>query len=185
MSRLPSQGSERPVARRVPFGRARRGALTWLWAALVTATVVAVDQLSKAAVRKSIVPGETRSVLPGVQLVNTRNQGVAFGFLPGRHLAVSLLVGAALLVLIVYFARHLDKPLIWLPTGLLLGGAFGNIVDRLRAGSVTDFVKFPLGWPPFNLADACITIGVLLLFFVIEGPRSQAESGGGPHEGKG
>lgn len=135
---------------------------------LVAAAVVLVDQLSKAAVRNSITPGETRSVLPGVQLVNTRNQGVAFGFLPGRHLVVSLLVGAALLVLVVYFARHLSKPLIWLPTGLLLGGAFGNVLDRLRGGSVTDFVKFPLGWPPFNLADACITIGVLLLFLVVE-----------------
>jgi signal peptidase II len=142
----------------------------------VTAVVVAIDQLSKAAVRNSIVPGETRSLLPGVQLVNTRNQGVAFGFLPGRHLAVSLLVGVALLILVVYFARHLDKPLIWLPTGMLLGGAFGNIVDRLRVGSVTDFVKLPLDWPPFNLADACITIGVLLLLFVIEGPRGRSES---------
>jgi signal peptidase II len=150
--------------------------LAWLWAALVTVAVVALDQLSKAAVRNSIVPGETRSVLPGIQLVNTRNQGVAFGFLPGRHLAVSLLVGAALLILVVYFARHLDKPLIWLPTGMLLGGAFGNILDRLRAGSVTDFVKLPLGWPPFNLADACITLGVLLLFFVIEGPSSRSEA---------
>lgn len=162
----------------MPFGHARPGALAWLWAALVTAVVVALDQLSKAAVRNSIVPGETRSVLPGLQFVNTRNQGVAFGFLPGRHLAVSLLVGAALLVLLVYFARHLDKPLIWLPTGMLLGGAFGNIVDRLRAGSVTDFVKLPLGWPPFNLADACITIGVLLLFFVIEGPRKHPATDG-------
>jgi signal peptidase II len=132
------------------------------------AVVVLLDQLSKAAVRNSIVPGETRSVLPGIQLVNTRNQGVAFGFLPGRHLAVSALVGIALLVLVVYFARHLSKPLIWLPTGMLLGGAFGNIVDRLRAGSVTDFVKLPLGWPPFNLADASITLGVLLFLLVIE-----------------
>jgi signal peptidase II len=139
------------------------------------AVVVGLDQLSKAAVRNSIVPGETRSVLPGLQLVNTRNQGVAFGFLPGRHLVVSLLVGAALLVLLIYFARHLSKPLIWLPTGMLLGGAFGNILDRLRAGSVTDFVKFPLGWPPFNLADASITIGVLLLFVIIEGPSHPAE----------
>jgi signal peptidase II len=132
------------------------------------AVVVGLDQLTKAAVRDSIVPGETRSILPGLQLVNTRNQGVAFGFLPGRHLAVSVLVGVALLVLVVYFARHLSKPLIWLPTGMLLGGAFGNVVDRLRAGSVTDFVKLPLGWPPFNLADASITVGVLLLLFVVE-----------------
>jgi signal peptidase II len=150
-----------------------------LWAALVCALVVAIDQASKAAVRKSIVPGETRSVLPGIQLVDTRNQGVAFGFLPGRHLAVSVLVGLALLVLLVYFARHLDKPLIWLPTGMLLGGAFGNVLDRLRAGSVTDFVKLPLGWPPFNLADACITVGVLLLLFVIEGPGSRSDSSDG------
>lgn len=159
---------------RQPAPRYGGGALAWLWAALVASAVVGVDQLSKRAVRNSIVPGETRSVLPGLQLVNTRNQGVAFGFLPGRHLAVSLLVGLALLVLLVYFARHLDKPLIWLPTGMLLGGAFGNIVDRLRAGSVTDFVKLPLGWPPFNLADASITIGVLLLFLVLEGPRAHS-----------
>jgi signal peptidase II len=139
------------------------------------ALVVALDQFSKVAVRNSIVPGETRGVLPGLQLVNTRNQGVAFGFLPGRHLAVSVLVGLALLVLVVYFARHLDKPLIWLPTGMLLGGAFASILDRLRAGSVTEFVKLPLGWPPFNLADASITIGVLLLFLVVEGHGGRSE----------
>jgi signal peptidase II len=149
--------------------------LPFLWAALVMVVVVALDQLTKAAVRDSIVPGETRGLLPGLQLVNTRNQGVAFGFLPGRHLAVSLLVGAALLVLLIYFARHYDRPLIWLPTGMLLGGALGNILDRLRAGSVTDFVKLPLGWPPFNLADASITLGVLLLFLVVEGPASRSE----------
>jgi signal peptidase II len=146
----------------------RRWGLPLLWAALVTLVVVVLDQLSKAAVRNSIVPGETRSVLPGLQLVNTRNHGVAFGFLPGRHVAVSLLVGTALLVLVVYFARHIDRPLIWLPTGMLLGGALGNVADRVRAGSVTDFVKLPLGWPPFNLADASITIGVLLLFLLAE-----------------
>jgi len=88
---------------------------------------------------------------------------------------VSVLVGVALLVLVVYFARHHDKPLIWLPTGLLLGGALGNILDRLRAGWVTDFVKLPLGWPPFNLADASITLGVLLLLLVIERPIRRSE----------
>jgi signal peptidase II len=153
--------------------RSNQGRLAWvgmplLWAALVMAVVVALDQISKAAVRNSIVPGETQGVLPGLELVNTRNRGVAFGFLPGRHLAVSALVGLALLVLVVYFARNLHKRLIWLPTGMLLGGAFGNIIDRLHAGSVTDFVKLPLGWPPFNLADASITLGVLLLFLVVE-----------------
>jgi signal peptidase II len=151
--------------------RATRPALAWLWAALVVVVVVGADQLSKAAVRASIVPGDTRGLLPGIQLVNTRNQGVAFGFLPGDHVAVTALVAVALLALLLYFARNRDRPLIWLPTGMVLGGALGNVLDRLRDGSVTDFVKLPLGWPPFNLADASITVGVLLLLFVMERPK--------------
>jgi signal peptidase II len=54
---------------------------------------------------------------------------------------------------------------------MLIGGAIGNVVDRLRAGSVTDFVKLPLGWPPFNLADVSITLGVVILFLVIDHER--------------
>jgi signal peptidase II len=149
----------------------------WARVALVALVVVALDQLSKSAVRHSIVAGEERRVLPGIELVDTRNHGVAFGFLPGDHLAVTIVIGLALLALLAYFARHSARPWIWLPTGMLLGGALGNVVDRLREGSVTDFVKLPLGWPPFNLADVSITLGVLLLLLVIERPagdRSRA-----------
>jgi signal peptidase II len=140
----------------------------WVWALATASIVVSLDQLSKAAVRNSIAPGETRSVLPGLQFVNTRNRGIAFGFLPGRHWAITALIALALLALLVYFARNAAAPLIWLPTGMLIGGALGNVIDRIRAGSVTDFVKLPLGWPPFNLADAAITIGVLLLALTVE-----------------
>ena len=62
---------------------------------------------------------------------------------------------------------HIDKPLIWLPTGMLLGGSIGNIIDRVRDGAVTDFVKLP-AWPAFNVADISITFGVLVLLWVIE-----------------
>jgi len=139
----------------------------------VAAVVIGADQASKAAVRSSITPGEERRFLPGVQLVNTRNHGVAFGFLPGSHVGVTILIAVALLVLLVYFARHLDRPWIWLPTGMLVGGALGNVIDRVRAGAVTDFVKLPLGWPPFNLADASITVGILALFVVIDRGRAR------------
>ena len=54
---------------------------------------------------------------------------------------------------------------------MLVGGALGNVIDRVRAGSVTDFIKLPLGWPPFNLADMSITLGVLALFLVIDHAR--------------
>ena len=135
------------------------------------ALVVAVDQLTKHAVEHSIVPGEERRLLPGIQLVNTRNRGVAFGFLPGNHIAVTILVSIALLALLAYFALHASRPLMWLPTGMIIGGALGNILDRLRHGSVTDFVKLPLGWPPFNLADASITLGILVLFLLVDRRR--------------
>jgi signal peptidase II len=57
---------------------------------------------------------------------------------------------------------------------MLLGGALGNILDRLRHGSVTDFIKLPLGWPPFNLADTAITLGILILFLLIDHSRHAA-----------
>jgi signal peptidase II len=148
-----------------------RASSAWIRTAVVAAAVIAIDQLSKHAVRSGIVPGEEHKVLPGLALVDTRNHGVAFGFLPGDHLAVTIVIGVALLALLVYFARHATRPLIWLPTGMLIGGALGNIIDRLREGSVTDFIKLPLGWPPFNLADTSITLGVLILVLIIERPR--------------
>jgi signal peptidase II len=149
----------------------RDRARPWALAALVTAVVVGLDQLTKQLVRESIARGEERRLLPGVQLVDTRNHGVAFGFLTGSQTVVTILIGVALAVLLGFFARNARMRLIWLPTGMLLGGALGNVLDRLRGGSVTDFVKLPLGWPPFNLADAAITIGIVLLFLLVEHAR--------------
>ncbi|HYB24102.1 MAG TPA: signal peptidase II [Solirubrobacteraceae bacterium] len=146
-------------------------ALAWLRAALVLACVVGLDQLSKHIVEHSIVPGEQRKFLPGIQFVDTRNRGVAFGLFPGNHLVVTVLVSLALLVLLAYFTLHARRALIWLPTGMIVGGALGNVLDRLRHGSVTDFIKLPLGWPPFNLADTSITLGILILFLLIDRTR--------------
>jgi signal peptidase II len=148
-----------------------RSTVAWVRVGLVLIAVIAADQLSKHAVEHSIVPGEEHKLLPGVQLVDTRNHGVAFGFLPGSQVAVTILIALALLLLLAYFARHTALPLLWLPTGMLLGGALGNILDRLRHGSVTDFIKLPLGWPPFNLADTSITLGILILFLLIDHSR--------------
>jgi len=155
--------------------RLPRAARAWIRAGLVALVVIALDQVSKHAIRQSIVQGEERKLLPGVQLVNTRNHGVAFGFLPGNHVGVTILIGLALLLLLVYFARHATEPLIWLPTGMLIGGALGNIADRVRDGAVTDFIKLPLGWPPFNLADTSITLGIVILFLVVDHARNAAK----------
>jgi signal peptidase II len=142
-------------------------ARTLVRAGLVLALVVGLDQLTKALVRGGIEIGDEDSVLPGVSLVHVRNSGVAFGAFSGGGLIVVALVTAALGALLFYFFTHLDKRLVWLPTGLLLGGSIGNIIDRVRDGAVTDFVKLP-AWPAFNVADVSITFGVLVLLWVIE-----------------
>ena len=77
---------------------------------------------------------------------------------------------AALAALVVFFCLNHRRRLAWLPTGLLIGGAVGNLVDRLRGDGVTDFVKLP-AWPAFNVADVCITFGVVALVYVLEQPR--------------
>src|ERR1700736_2188042 len=115
-----------------------RPAGAWVRAGLVLVLVVAADRLSKHAIERSIVSGDEQKLLPGIQLVNTRNHGVAFGFLPGSHTGVTIVIALALLALLAYFVRHSAQPLIWLPTGMLLGGAIGNVIDRLRQGAVTD-----------------------------------------------
>jgi signal peptidase II len=149
----------------------------YLRALLVLLLVLILDQLSKRLVSHSIVVGGEVKLLPGISFVDTHNHGVAFGLAAGSQLAVTLLVSVALLALLAYFVIHSSRPLIWLPVGLLLGGALGNLLDRLREGYVVDFVKLPLGWPPFNLADLSIVIGVLLLLLVIERPPARPPSG--------
>jgi signal peptidase II len=145
--------------------------LFWARAVLVVVVVLAIDRLTKHAVESSIQQGEERPFLPGVEIVHTRNAGVAFGLLSGAH--VYLTIGLAMLVVLVLviFALRVVKGPAWLPVGMILGGALGNVIDRLRFGSVTDFIKLPLGWPPFNLADASITIGVIVLALLASRPE--------------
>ena len=142
-----------------------RGA--WLRTAIVFACVVAADQVVKELVTSSLQRGEARDLVAGIKLVNTRNTGVAFGQLQGAGAIVTVLIAAAVVALLVYVARNAQRPLVWLPAGLLLGGALGNVIDRVREGAVVDFLKLP-HWPAFNVADAAITVGVLALVFVME-----------------
>ena len=141
-------------------------------AALLTAgVVVVVDQASKQIADRNIVRGDAVDVFPGLQVVNARNTGVAFGALEGGGALLAVLIGISLALLLGYFALHRDQPWLWLPVGLLFGGALGNLADRAREGAVIDFID-PVAWPAFNLADACIVVGVFALLYVVEGrPR--------------
>jgi signal peptidase II len=143
-----------------------------LRAALVAAGVLALDQATKAIVRAEIARTERIDVLPGIDLVNTRNRGVAFGLFADGGALLAIVAALTLAGLLAFFATHTDRRLVWLPTGLLIGGAAGNLIDRVTEGSVTDFVDLPL-WPAFNVADMAITFGVISLLYVLEGPPSR------------
>jgi signal peptidase II len=142
-------------------------AAAWGRAGLVMLAVLVADQITKAIVSDSLARGERRDLILGIDLVHVRNQGIAFGLFDGGGALLTVVTLGALTLLLVYFALHATRPLLWLPTGLLLGGALGNLLDRAREGAVTDFIDLPL-WPAFNVADMAITAGVLTLLLSLE-----------------
>jgi signal peptidase II len=153
----------------LPKGRAgsRVRAVALARAALVVAAVVGLDQLTKHTIAAGIDPGETKKFLPAINLVHVRNTGVAFGFLSGGGAVVLVFTLFALIGLVGFLAIRPARPWLWLPTGMLVGGALGNLIDRLASGSVIDFIKLP-AWPAFNVADMSITFGVIALVLVLE-----------------
>jgi signal peptidase II len=142
-------------------------------AALVAVVVVVLDQVTKSLVRANIALGDQHKFLPGVTLVHDRNTGVAFTLFAGGGALVLVITFAALALLVGYFAMRPDRHLLWLPTGMLVGGAVGNLIDRIGSGAVTDFIKLP-HWPAFNVADMSITFGVFVLLWVLEAPRAKS-----------
>ena len=159
-----TQATASPKVRFVAFARA----------GLVAALVVGLDQLTKHTVAAGIADGQTRSLIPGVKLVHVRNTGVAFSLFSGGGALVLVFTLLVLALLVGYLARRPDRPLLWLPTGMLVGGALGNLIDRVANGAVTDFIKLP-AWPAFNVADMSITFGVLVLVWVLEGRRGDRD----------
>jgi signal peptidase II len=150
----------------------KRGLEVLVPALAACGVVVAIDQGTKTLARTLVDRGDRVEVLPFLAFQNVRNKGVAFGLggdIPAVVIGATILVLLGLLVFLA--ARSRTGWLIWLPAGLLIGGALGNLADRVRDGAVTDFIDLPL-WPTFNLADVAIVAGVLLLLFDVERSES-------------
>ena len=137
-------------------------ARAWRLAGALSAAVVIVDQIAKALIETKMVPGEHVDVLGPLGFTLAHNEGVAFGLASGGGAALVVLTIVALIFVSVLFARNPTRPWMWVAFGLLAGGAIGNLADRVRVGAVTDYVDV-FSWPPFNLADVAITLGVLVL----------------------
>jgi signal peptidase II len=149
--------------RRVPA----RNIKSWLWLA---AALIAVDQISKWIVLGALQPGETRYVAPFFNWVLTFNSGAAFSFLSDAggwqrwlFTALALVVSGWIVTLL---RRHTSEFRLSLALTLVLAGALGNVIDRLRFGAVVDFIQWHVAgyyWPAFNVADSAITVGAILL----------------------
>lgn len=130
---------------------------------LTTLLVLAIDQLSKLWVVNNFTPGESRALLGQVlSLTYVQNQGAAFGILPGRSWLFFICALLVILILVVLNSSQRQPAGMQVIFGLIMAGAMGNLLDRLRLNYVVDF--FDLGWwPVFNIADMAIVCGGILL----------------------
>ena len=137
------------------------------WFVLVAAAVVALDQFTKWVIRQEIEYGTAIWDLGFFRLVHITNSGAAFGMLQGAGplLVVTSVIGGAAIVVFL-FNPGFAHPLMRVGLALMLGGAIGNLIDRVRVGEVVDFLKVP-NFPAFNVADSAITIGVVALLWTL------------------
>ena len=142
---------------------------TW-YMALLTVVIVGLDQLTKYLVRSNLELYEDwmpiEWLAPIVTITRIRNSGASFGMFPAGGLFFTI-IGFIVVAAIVYYYHSLEGSQWWVRTalGMQLGGALGNLADRVRFGSVTDFVNFKY-FPVFNVADSAIVIGVVILIIV-------------------
>ncbi len=134
--------------------------------------VIIADQLSKTWIRTNLDIGQRLFDTGFLQIVHVYNTGAAFGIFKDHSFTLTIVAFVGIIViLLLVFVLHsrwyfIDGMLVTSAVGLVLGGTIGNLIDRLRLGHVTDFIDFKV-WPAFNVADAAVTIGVLIIAYRI------------------
>lgn len=149
---------------------AAKGGPLWAPFVLLAASIVAVDQLSKAWISATLKPdGVINLVGDNLRLIYTQNSGALFGLFRGQAALFALLSLAVIALIVAYHGRSGRSPFMTLTLGLLLGGAIGNAIDRLRLNYVVDFVDGGIGslrFYTFNVADSAISLAILLLLLM-------------------
>lgn len=142
---------------------------------IIAAAVLLIDQASKIAVRTFLKLGDSIPLIPNVlHLAYRQNSGAAFGILAGKRLFF-IIASLVVIAVIVFYSRAQEKKILAWAFGLMLGGAIGNMVDRLIFGCVTDLIAVSFFPPVFNFADSALVIGVGLfaLDTILEGKRDR------------
>lgn len=132
----------------------------------IVAFVVAFDQVTKFIVRQRMALGESYPESWPVRFTHVNNTGSAFGLFDNQTIFLIIASIAAIAVILVLYRQAAGHGILRISLGLILGGAVSNLVDRIRMGHVTDFIELPR-WPVFNVADSCVTVGIVILALVI------------------
>lgn len=137
------------------------------WFLALAAAIVGLDQLTKWIIRGWLERGEAYSLIWPLKIVHVTNSGAAFGMFQGAGPLLVITSAVGMVAILVYlFNPGFAHPLMRLGLAFMLGGAVGNLIDRVSEGRVVDFVKVP-NFPAFNVADSAITIGVFFLIWAL------------------
>lgn len=132
---------------------------------LVFSSVVLLDYITKKLIETYVQPHEAINVLPFLRIVNVKNTGAAFGLFASLGNNIFIIISIVAIILIILYLLRTDDKLETLSLSMILGGAIGNLIDRVTISQVIDFIDFFVGkwhWPAFNVADSALTIGIFL-----------------------
>ncbi len=136
----------------------------------VSLSVVILDFITKKIIETHVQSGEVINLLPFLRIVNVKNKGAAFGLFSGLSNNIFIFISVVAIILIILYMLKTSKRLELLSLSLILGGAVGNLTDRIQIGQVIDFIDFFVRgwhWPAFNVADSALSIGIIL--FILSG----------------
>jgi len=134
---------------------------------IIVTAVIVLDQITKYLVSTSISPFDSIEILPFLHIVNIQNTGAAFGMF--KNLGSNVFIGVSVVAMIFIIWLLVKSTYSQFGLSLLLGGAIGNLIDRILFGKVVDFIDVSVGkyhWPAFNVADSCLTIGIALILLL-------------------
>jgi len=137
----------------------------WLFIASVTGMIALLDFITKRLIEAYVQPYEAINIFPFLRIVHIKNPGAAFGMLSGLSNYIFIFISILAIIFISVYLHKTNKKLEVFSLSLILGGAIGNLIDRITIGKVTDFIDFFIDdwhWPAFNVADSALTVGICL-----------------------
>ncbi len=136
--------------------------------AIISSSVALLDYLTKKIIVAKVMPYEAIYVLPFLRIVHVKNPGAAFGLFSNLNNIFFVAVSFIAIILIILYSLKIQKGLELFSLSMILGGATGNLIDRITIGKVVDFIDFFVGrwhWPAFNIADSALSIGIILFLY--------------------